>query len=78
MPSIKNSSAQVQYISEITDGGESPGFKITPTDAPELSITAPTPSRVWADMLRQIKRRQSVSVSGPEVCLCFLFGLEFF
>jgi superfamily II DNA/RNA helicase len=66
MPSIKNPQQQVIYTSEIVDNGDGPGFRVTPADAPELSMTFGTASRVWMEMLRKIKRRQSISVSGPE------------
>jgi hypothetical protein len=67
MPSIKSPGIQVQYTSEIIDNGDSPGFRVTPSDAPEYAMTFNTASRVWMEMLRKIKKRQQISVSGPEM-----------
>jgi len=67
MPSVKNSKIHVEYTSEIVDCGDAAGFKVTPHDAPELSMVYNTASRVWMEMLKKIKRRSTISVSGPEM-----------
>jgi hypothetical protein len=80
MPSIKTPGVQVTYTSLIIDNGDSPGFKIIPEDAPEHTVVCDTASRAWMEMLKKIKKRQTISVSGPEVhlFLSFSFSLSFF
>jgi hypothetical protein len=67
LPSIKNPAAQVTYTSLIIDNGDTPGFQVIPEDAPELAVTRNTASRAWMEILKMIKKKQTVSVSGPEV-----------
>ena len=71
----------MNYTSEIIDGGNgAPLFRVTPEDDPEHPFVATTSSstglyitclslcaEVWVDVLKKVKRRQTVSVSGPEV-----------
>ena len=67
LPSIDKSSDYVSYISEIVDGGSAPIFKVTPSDKPHLAQTHNTSSGVWCEILKMIKKKQTVSVSGPEM-----------
>jgi hypothetical protein len=59
----------VEYTSEIIDGGKIPLFQVTPSDNPSLVLQHNTSSGVWVEMLKLIKKRPNVSVSGPEVRL---------
>jgi hypothetical protein len=76
MPSIKTPGVQVTYTSLIIDNGDSPGFKIIPEDAPEHTVVCNTASRAWMEMLKKIKKRQTISVSGPEVFLSLSLSLS--
>jgi len=73
-PSTLDPEQRVGYISEIVDEDNKPMFKVTPTDCPENSVTAATPTSAWTEILTRINnlktpqmgKRQVVSVSGPE------------
>jgi len=67
LPSIKNTKEYVFYTSEILDGGKAPIFQVSPQDNPNLKVTHSTSSGVWCEVLKMIKRKPNVSVSGPEM-----------
>jgi len=66
-PSISNPGEYVTYTSEIIDGGSGPIFQVTPSDDPSLVIKHATSSGVWCETLKLIKKRPTVSISGPEM-----------
>mmetsp|Transcript_17252 Transcript_17252/g.19228 ORF Transcript_17252/g.19228 Transcript_17252/m.19228 type:complete len:494 (-) Transcript_17252:83-1564(-) len=66
MPSIKDSKEYVTYVSEIVDLNTAPGFKVYPEDCPELGNKVyGTASRAWMEILKKIKKKDTISVSGP-------------
>jgi len=67
LPSVKRSGEYVIYTSEIIDGGNAPIFQVTPSDDPNLIMKHTTSSGVWCEMLKLIKKKPTVSVSGPEM-----------
>jgi len=67
LPSVKRSGEYVIYTSEIIDGGNAPIFQVTPADDSNLVMKHTTSSGVWCEMLKLIKKKPTVSVSGPEM-----------
>jgi hypothetical protein len=67
LPSMSDPKNYIYYTSEILDGGPAPIFRVSPSDNPSMGVQAPTSSGVWCEMLKLIKKRANVSVSGPEV-----------
>lgn len=68
LPSISNPEEYTTYTSEIVDtGDDAPTFRVTPEDRPDLVFEHSTSSGVWTQALKAIKKKPSVSVSGPEM-----------
>lgn len=76
LPSPSQPDKLINYYSEILDGGNAPIFKVTAQNN-EISFTEATSSGVWCTALCKIKKRDKVSVSGPEVNLFLKFNYYF-
>lgn len=71
-PSLEDGKNTTTYISSILDRkDEWPTFRVTPLDYPNRAIEGPNPTRVWVEMLRKIRRRDNLTISGPQ-----MFGID--
>jgi len=67
LPAIE-SDEYTTYVSEIIDSGDAaPVFRVTPEDSPDMVFEHHTSSGVWTQTLKAIKKKSTVSVSGPEM-----------
>lgn len=73
LPSTSNSKEYITYRSEILYGEKGPIFQVTPLDNSNLVFQHATSSGVWVDVLKRIKKRSNVSVSGPEVIIIYIY-----
>ena len=67
LPSCIDPTESVTYYSEIMDGGNHPLFCVWAADNPQKVWKHTTPSGVWQNVLREVRRKPNVSVSGPEM-----------
>ena len=68
LPALDDPNKLVDYVGEIQDDGSGvPKFAVYRADDESVRWEHTAASGVWATALREIKKRQTISVSGPEM-----------
>eukprot|EP01114_Cavostelium_apophysatum_P015128 TRINITY_DN4061_c0_g1_i1.p1 TRINITY_DN4061_c0_g1~~TRINITY_DN4061_c0_g1_i1.p1 ORF type:complete len:2056 (-),score=800.22 TRINITY_DN4061_c0_g1_i1:68-6235(-) len=67
LQSVVNPDTHTTYASEILDGKSGPIFRVSAADSKNVAVQHHTSSGAWCEMLKLIKKKSTVSVSGPEM-----------